>query len=284
MSGKPAPKPRIQMITAQEPGVAPKLDPNETPLHSQLALAQDMWGEGTLSPLDNLYTHAGGSTLTVNSSQTFATVGCGFGSSLPELSQKCGVWIDEFEVEKLVEFIHTSPKSKVRKHAWKPGAGLLGDHKLNALLVCHGSRLAPSPQSLIGECATSLREGGMVFLGDLVTMKDKTLHFLAPMTAHTGSVPPLSSGKAYQQALDAAGLQTRSANDVTQDAMSHIREGFQRSEKFLPALRALPDPWKSQRLLAFCAEFEGWSLIYRMLEAGDLAVMRYLAVKPRRIK
>lgn len=266
-------KPKIVLLSQKDAAAQLELDPEEGPAESRLAVAQDMWGTGNLTPFDNIFASAAIGALAVTTKAIFGAVCYHLGHRLFGFSREIDIWIDAYEREPAVSEIQKRPKDKVKLSPWDAKGHRLGKSRFTKLAVIQASRLGGSPTELSRDCAQALRPKGNLFLADLVAGTAKA-------GAPRAQGLELRSLADHVEALSHAGLALSNKIDLTSDAKSAIRKGLHHSITMLANVRALREPWRSQRLAAYCRELDAASRLYRDLESGAIAAAGILALKP----
>ncbi|MGA7710920.1 MAG: hypothetical protein WCA81_03385 [Rhizomicrobium sp.] len=269
---KTAVKPQIVLLGQKKLADDFELQPEEGPFESFLAVAQDMWGVGNLTPLDNVFASAAVGALAVTTKAIFGTVCYQLGDRLFNLSREIDVWIDAFECEPALSEIQKWPKDKVKLIPWKEGGQTLPSKRFTKLAVLHASRIPGSLPELTAKYAASLKSDGQLFLADLVAGK-------ADAHAQFGGLE-LRRFDEYKDALKKAQLTLSHEYNLDKEIRGAILRGLYNSINMLANIRMLKEPWKGQRLAAFYKELDSLSRLYRDIENGDIAAVGILAQKP----
>lgn len=256
--------PRIVLLSQKDPLKEVDLAPEEGPFESWLAVAQDMWGVGNLTPFDVVFASRAIGAMPPTQSSAFGAVCYQLGSRLFTFSREGGIWIDAFEGENALSRLEKRPKDKVKFSLWAPGKKLLGNARLTHLAVLYPSRLAGPHDQLVREAALSLKKDGNLFIADLV---DNRVGTKLP------GQPKLHSDAEYRAWLDAAGLKLYSAHDMTDDVRIALLRGLHHSLNMLANARKLREPWRTQRLKAFQQELEFAVALHLAMDRGDVAAM-----------
>jgi hypothetical protein len=275
-TSKAAVKPKIVLLGQNDPAKQIELDPEEGPFESWLAVTQDMWGVGNLTPLDNIFASTAIGALALTDKGIFGAVCYHLGDRLFCYSREIGAWIDVFECEPAVSQVQKRPKDKVKLHLWNANEHRLGKNRFTKLAVLYASKLSGSYTDLSRDCANSLKPGGNLFFADLVAGKDKAG---ASLPTRFGKME-LQSLEDHKGVLSQAGLTLCNAYDLTGDVAAAIRRGLYNSINMLANIRTLKEPWRGQRLAAYFRELETLSRLYCSLENGDVAAAGILALKP----
>ncbi len=250
--------------------------PEEGPFESFLAVVQDMWGPGNLSPLDDVFASAAIGALAVTNAGIFGAVCYQLGNRLFSFSREVDTWIDAYECEPTVSHMRKRLKDKIKLSRWAADGHQLGKCRFTKLAVLQACKIPGSFADLTCDYANALKQKGNLFLASLVAGKAKSAE-ASPM--HFGDLE-LRSLDDHKAALTQAGLALCSEYDLSTDVRGGILRGLYNSINMLTHIRTLKEPGKGQRLAAFYRELETLSRLYRGLETGDVAAAGILAVKP----
>ncbi len=275
-TSKAVAKQEITLLGQKEPGEQVELDPKEGPFESWLAVTQDMWGIGNLTPLDGIFASTAVWALTVTNKGCFGVVCYHLGDRLFRLSREVDAWIDAYECEPAVSRIQKRPKDKIKLHAWNPEKCPLAKNRYLKLAALNVSRIPGATEALAHAYADSLKSWGDLFLADLVSGKDED-GATSPVRFGDRKLQSLAS---HKKALTEAGIKLCNEYDLTNDTKGAIRRGLYNSLNMLVNVRQLKEPWKSQRLAAYYRELEALSNLYNKLENGEVKAIGILAQKP----
>lgn len=258
--------------------LAIELSSNEGPTESRLLVAQNLWGEANLRPQDGLFGSTAIIALVVNPTSAFAVLAPHLSGRLTRLSEESAIWIDAFEAEPMRFSLDRRSAAKIRRTEWSLGKGQLAKPKFTSIYLAEPGRLASSVRSAYQEASGGLRRGGQLFAADLMVKRSAE----AAQTMSGIEVPGQRqwlSRDAHVEAIAAANLKIDQEYDLTKELMTTIRSGFLRGLTKLADTRALPQPWRSQRLAAFLQEIEAWFKLYYLLELGHVTATGILATK-----
>jgi len=96
-TGRAMVKSKIALLGQKNPAEQINLDPNEGMFASWLAVTQNMWGAGNLTPLDRIFVSTAIGTLAVTSKAIFGAICYHFGQRLFSFSREVDIWMDAFE-------------------------------------------------------------------------------------------------------------------------------------------------------------------------------------------
>lgn len=250
-------KPKIVLLAQKDPKKEVELSPDEGPFESWLAVAQDMWGIGNLTPFDVAFASRAIGTIVPTQGGNFACVCYQLGHRMFTFSREAGIWIDTFEGESALSKLEKHPKKdKIKLATWKAGTNQLGSNRLTHLAILSPSRLGAEPKTLASEAAKSLKKDGQLFLADV-------------MCGPKGK--PASDRRLldeWKQALTDAGLTFYSEHDFNSDIRANLLRGLHNSVNMAANVRHLQDPWKAQRFKAFDQELESVVTLHMAFERG----------------
>jgi len=266
-------KSKIVLLAHRNPAELTDLDPNEGPSESRLAVAQDIWGPGNLTPLDNVFASTAIGVLAVTSKAKFGVLCHHLGSRLFRFSRDIDVWIDAYECDPVVSLLQKRPKDKIKLNAWDAAGRPLGTNRFTKLAVLNmNGRQLPFAR-IASEAADALRPGGELFLAGLVGGTSGA-------TAVRPEASELLSLAKCKDAVSETGLTVDNEVDLSEGVKSAIRKGLYDSIAALSSIRKLKQPWKSQRLTAYLKEIEIAAGLYMDLDDGRVTAAGLHAVKP----
>lgn len=251
-------KPKIVLLGQKDPAKEVELSLDEGPFESWLAVAQDMWGQGNLTPCDSAFASRAIGTIVPTQGGNFGCVCYQLGHRLFTFSREAGIWIDTFEDESALSKLEKRPKDKVKLATWKPGAGQLGSNRLTHLAILSPSKLGGSPQALAAEAAKALKKDGQLFLADIIC---------GPKGKPAADRRRVEDWKTW---LTNAGLKFYSEVDITTEIRGTLLRGLHNSVNMAANVRKLQEPWKGQRFKAFEKELEQVVVLHTAFER-DLA-------------
>jgi hypothetical protein len=238
-------------------------------------LAQELWGHGNLSPLDEIFESQALVTLAVAKTAKVAFVARHLGRRLQRYSKETGLWIDAFEAEPALSLLHKDKDAKISFKPWDNSPKLLGSAKFTDVIAFQMSALSAELPAIYGLLAKSLKKAGRLFVADFMAGAAGARTRAGP--ALLQNLQPLAD---HKQALAAAGLAVLKEFDLTQDVVVKIRHGFSASTEKLSEIRQLEQPLKRQMTAHYCAQLETWATAARLLEAGMITARALLAGKP----
>lgn len=261
-------KPKIVLLGQKDPSKDVELSPDEGPFQSWLAVAQDMWGAGNLTPCDGVFASRAIGTIVPTQGGNFGVATYQLGHRLFTFSREAGIWIDTFEGESALSKIEKRPKDKVKLATWAPGGNQLGSNRLTHLAILAPSRFSTTPHALSVDAAKSLKKDGQLFLADVMC------------GPHGRSSNTRCRAEDYKKWLTDAGLKFYNEVDITSDVRVTLIRGLHNSLNMAANIRKLHDPWKAQRFQAFEKELESVVTLHMAFERGDAVAVGLYFIKP----
>lgn len=267
---KAAIKPKIVLLAQKDPHDAVDLPKEEGPFQSWLAVAQDIWGIGNLTPADDVFASAAVRSLAAPSNAIFASVGFHFGNRLFEYVRESGIWIDVYDGEDALTLIEKRAKDRVKLHKWTAADLPLRKNRYSQLTVLNVGRVTNASPSLVPIWAAALKKGGAMFFGDI----------LAKTSAPAGISYGVHTAESYRAAFGAAGLKIYNSLDLSSELKLSVFRGLAASIPMLKTVRVLKEPWRKQRFEAFYRELEQAIRLHRALEMGTAIAVGWHLTKP----
>lgn len=241
-----------------------------------LAIAQNLWSQGNLSPLDTLF----GSSAIVHLIPTkgFAFIGHHLGHRLRKYAEDIKSDVDAAEVDSTLTRAHLKPKTQIRSYPWAPDKPVFKKSRYMTIIVSQPSTIEGGLEAVYGQAAASMKSGAKLFAADLmVTDGDDTR--VKRVCGNILSGMSIASHQEHAGILKAAGVRAESKFDLTHEFLSSVRIGFQRSLKTLEELSLLDDDERIARTSAFADQLGIWKSFYDLIEARKIEVAAFLATK-----
>jgi hypothetical protein len=243
-------------------------------LSAALIIAQDLWGHGNLSPLDDIFESHALVALAPSKVAKLAVVAAHMGRRLQRYSKDTGLWIDAFESEPELSRFTKEKDAKISFSAWDTSKKPLGAAKFTDLIAFQTSARCDTLAAFYELAAKCLKSQGRIFAADLVLTPG------AREPAAGALFKSLKPWNDHQQAVGAAGFKIEKELDLTQELMAKIRHGFHAGTEKLGELRQLEEPHKCRMTAAFCAQLETWATAAMLFETGRLCARALIANKP----
>jgi hypothetical protein len=263
-------KPKIVLLGQKDPSKEVELAPEEGPFESWIAVAQDMWGMGNLTPFDSIFASRAIGTIVPTQGGNFGAVCYQLGHRLFTFSREGGIWIDAFEAEQALSKLEKRPKDKVKLAIWGPGKNQLGKNRLTHLAVLSPSRLKGTPEGIVKEAVLAMKKDAQFFYADVL---------YGPNGRPIKGEPQRARPEDVKYWLESAGLKFYSEVDLSGDVRVAILRGLHNSLNMLANIRKLQEPWRGQRFKAFEKELEDAVRLHLAMERHELVAMGYYYTK-----
>jgi SAM-dependent methyltransferase len=267
---------------AAAPGAASKKGaPSDWPA-ARLALTDQLWGPGFITPGGELETMRLVRSLQLSSAGTLLLVGAGAGGAVSVVVRNTGAYVNGFEsdlslvaaAQSLAKRANLGRKATIK--AWNPRKPDFPPKSHNYVLAMdplHGAPADPVLHSL----AEAVRPGGHLVMTELTAPAqldpaDRTVRRWAKLEKRDPEavVPAAAVGKALKR----IGLDVRIAEDTSQRELDQAMTGWR------DLVRDLGDNKPSPMTAAFMvAEAELWLLRRKLMQEGKLKTMRWHAIK-----
>lgn len=242
-----------------------------------LALAQNLWGRGNLTPLDTQF----GSMAIIKLVPTagFGFIGYHLGHRLQKYADDMALAVDAAEVEPALTRLYKKHKSSINTRVWTRDLSLSKANRHHSFIIFLPSTLCTPLEDLYGTCATSLKMGGKLFVADIMetkpgVTKESNVKFM-------GCPDKLALGcfDNHIQALKSAGIEVECDYDLTENVLAAIRSGLSQSLEMLENLRVSQDVQRLPKMIAFAEQLEIWRKLYSWTEAANIKATGLLGVR-----
>jgi hypothetical protein len=261
-------KTTIVLLAQKDPAKEVELSPEEGPVESCLAVAQDMWGGGNLSPCDTPFAARAIGAMAPSKSASIGVVCHHLGRRMLSFGRESGIWIDAFEGESALSRLEKRPKDKVKLLDY--ASGQFGNARFTHMAMLSPSRLDGPHEKLVQQAAKALKPGGSLFLADLMQSDG---------TAAPAGLPPLNTQSQYRGWLEQAGLKFYSEHALTGDISVALLRGLHSAINMLANVKNLQEPWKSQRLAAFRQELDFAVTLHKAIDRDEITAFGLLYTK-----
>ena len=281
----------------EEPSVWPEDEPDATPdaepataaaapesawTPQRIEVADRLWGEGCLWPggTDEVVRVAVPFGLSAASSLLY--LGAGTVGPTLRLAGELGVWVFACESDPLLAAIAgkrvmragVALAKRATVQSWDPAMPMFRTAAFHHALSIEALR-GPRPQDIVVALCGAVRPGGQVALVE--TVAPQPLHWQDPAVIGwcrlERRAPPLPGTDWVTKPLAQCGFDIRVAEDVTARHVRLAVSGWKRLVREMKVERPPP-----RRAAATVAEAELWLRRIHLLRAGQLRVMRWLAV------
>ena len=238
--------------------------PNEGLREASLAIAQELWGRGNLSPLDVPFSAL--ALIRLIPSGGFGFIGRHLGQRLRKYADDTGAIIDAAEVDSRLTHLYAKRKSSVRPAEWGGDTALFKANRHNSFIVFQASFLGTPLKEVYSNTAVSLKQCGKLFAADLMEASLCTACWACQRCradCENLSLAPLNT---YSQTLESCGFAIDAKFDLTLDMLTSIRHGLSHSAKLLEKIKGSKEEWALQRIAAFGVQRENWRTLYYLAE------------------
>ena len=252
-----------------------------------MAVAQGIWGQGYLQPGSAKYYADITHSLSLAEEVELALLGAGIGGIARDIVSQSGCPIAAYEnisaacAEAERQVAQAAFAEKLTLHAYDPETIELPEQAYDALASFERFSLIKEKQRLLKQVELSLRAGGYLLITDYVTtgaeLEEESLSQMFPPAmgdAHLVSVED------YVTLISEAGFGLRVQEDITQDYLALIQGGATRWTKLMSGLENAESAMQAKIFQAVGDEHAFWTKRLEALQSGQLAVYRFLALKP----
>jgi hypothetical protein len=277
-------RPLILISEDYDPNVWGSLDDGESEFQSWAAVVQDIWGRGCFGPGQVQAAREGANGLTINKTQILGAVGCGVGGVAP-IAGNLSAYIEVFESDAALlayEQQDSGASGKFLKLAgWTPEKPDLRPDRYHGLMAFRAVSAAPDPASVASALAAAVKPGGRLFSDELYSPDPSVAALVAQAIAGPGQKFFFHAHDAVMEALVAGGLESRSKSTANEQLLTAVREGLARSQEIAQQLKAIPQPFRKQRMTAFADELQRAAVLHQALEKGLVTAVRTIHYKAR---
>jgi hypothetical protein len=277
-------QPLILVSEDYDPDIWRSLEEEEPEIQSWLAVAQDIWGRGCFLPGQLLAVREGAAGLMLKKTMTIGAVGCAVGG-VGQLALDTGAYIEVFESDPcLLDHSQAEPgpaAKLLRPAAWSPEKPDLRAGRYQALMALRALSASPDPAATIKTLAAAVKPAGRLFIDDLYAADPSVAALVAQGIAGPTHKIGLHTQAVVTEALEATKLEPRSRAVVNEQMMSTIRAGLAQAVEIAHRLKAIPQPFRRQRLSAFADELQRAAVLHQAIERGLVTAIRTLHYKPQ---
>jgi SAM-dependent methyltransferase len=279
--GRAAPDLMPLAATPRQPP-RPELPPPEPTLWpaGRLAVAEALWGEGYLFPGGEAETLRLARPLGLSAAASLLVVGAGSGGPPRSIASHLGSWVSGFEYDPALVSLAAARCAgaglgrRAGVARWDPD-----EPAFRARHYHHGLALEPlrvaRPEAALAAIAGALKPSGQLLLVEAVA--DTPLEPDDPVVAAwlrlDGRTHPPPTEMAVTRMLGRLGLDVRLAEDISSRHAGQALQGWR------AAVAILRDhPPDARRAAALVTEAELWLLRLRLIRAGKLRLVRWIAL------
>jgi SAM-dependent methyltransferase len=260
-------------------------------MDTRLAIAQALWGEGSVGPGTPEFLTEMFSMLGLTKEHSIAWLGIGLGGPARELSRQTGVWITGYERRpELValgqeQALMSGLAKRVSVQEGDPADLELPVKKFHTVISRDDFCFTPDKARVLEQCYESLRVGGTFLFTDYVANDPEAAQPEAESWFGTAwGEASLWHGDTYTDALTQIGFDLRGKVDISHLYTEFITRSAAAWSRLTAEVAAGDFPGadidRVQILHVMSEEAEQWSARLKALEAGKLKVLRFTALRP----
>lgn len=277
-------QPLILVSEDYDPDVWRSLDEEESEFQSWVAVAQDIWGKGCFLPGQAAAVREGAAGLTVNKTMIVGAIGCSVGG-VGQIAAETGAYIEVFEGDPSLlkhQLAEPGPGGKFLKPAaWTPEKSELRAGRYHALMALRALSMSPDPVAVVKAIAAAVKPAGRLFIDELYAPDPSVAALVAQSIAGPTHKIALHPQAVATETLEAEKFEPRAKVVVNDQLKSAIRGGLAQAAEIAQRLKAIPQPFRRQRMSAFADELQRAAVLHHALEKGLLTAMRTLYYKPQ---
>jgi len=258
---------------------APPAEPTDWPA-GRLAVAESLWGEDFLFPGGEDETLRLAKPLGLSAAASVLVVGAGSGGPPRSIASHLGSWVTGFDSDPALVSLAAArcARSGLGRRAsvarWDPAAP-----DFRARQYHHGLALEPlrvaHPEAALAAIAGALKPFGQLLLVETVTEEPLDLDdpIVGAWLRLEARCHPPPTEMAVTRMLGRLGFDVRVTEDISARHAAQALHGWRCA---VAALR--DDPPDARRAAPLVAEAELWLLRLRLIRAGKLRLMRWIAL------
>ncbi len=262
------------------------LEGGETEIQSWLAVAQDLWGAGCYGPGQAEAMRQGADGLAVTQEHIVGTIGGALGG-VAEVAAGCGAVIDVFDCDAEVLAYKQqdagAADNLLKLFPWNPEKPDFQADHYDGLIASRAISFASQVEPVVKALAKAIKPGGQLYVDELYAADPSVSALIAQATASPGQKLCIHPQDAVMQALKEAALELRSSAPANEPLMDAIHKGLTRGQEIAQLLKAVPQPFRKQRMVAFANELQRAAVLYQALEKGLVTATRSIHYKPREL-
>jgi hypothetical protein len=277
-------QPLILVSEDYDPDIWRSLEEEESEFQSWVAVAQDIWGRGCFLPGQAVAAREGAAGLTVNKTMIVGAVGSAVGG-VGQIATEIGAYIEVFESDpSLLKHLLAEPGPSgkfLRPAGWNPEKPELRAGRYHALMAMRALSVSLDPVAATKALAAAVKPAGRLFIDELYAPDPSVAALIAQSIAGPTHKMTLHPQAAVMETLEADKLEPRAKVVVNDQLMSSIRAGLAQAVEIAQRLKAIPQPFRRQRMSAFADELQRAAVLHHAIEKGLVTAMRTLHYKPQ---
>lgn len=254
---------------------------------ARMAVADSLWGEGFVVPGGAEEALRWARPLGLKGESSLLLLGAGGGGVVPPMVHTFKSWVSAYEADPALLAAATQRIAKagraISKHTavelWDPQAPAFRKRSFNHVLAVEALRGAPGRPvpvaDLLVALAGAVHSGGHLVLIDVVGANhlDPDDPGVAAWARTEWRVPQVPTIAAMREALTRLKFDVRVAEDITERHIHQVMTGWMALLQTLQAQRP-----GHERAAAVVAEAELWLRRVRLMQAGQIRLMRFHAL------
>jgi cyclopropane fatty-acyl-phospholipid synthase-like methyltransferase len=249
---------------------------------SRIAMAEELWGEGYLSPGGASELARLAAPLGLSAASSLLLLGAEMGGPAHTLAGELGVWVAAHEADpqlaaRAALHIQRAGKALAKRAsvaAWNPQAPVFRQKFYHHAIALEAVR-HQVPEPVLAAIAAALKPHGQLVLVETVAPAplDRTDPAVAAWCRLEGRAPVLPGEEAITRMLGRLGFEVRVVEDMSARHMKLAVLGWKRLLRTLAAER--PNP---TRAAAVVVEAELWMRRIRLMHDGRIRLLRWHAI------
>lgn len=269
-----------------DPNVWQSLDSEESAFQSWVAVAQDVWGRGCFLPGQAGAAREAAAALTINKTMIVGAIGCAVGG-IGSIAHETGTHVEVFENDAaLIGYAKDEPGpggKLLRLAAFDPAKPDLRDGRYHALIAMRAISGSADAIEATKALAAAVKQGGRLFIDELYVSDSSVASLIAQGIAGPGHKLTLHPQAGVFETLKEANFEPRARSVVNDRLMADIRAGLAKSVAIAQRMRAIPKPFRKQRMTAFADELQRAAVLHHALEKGLVTAVRTLHYRAREL-
>ncbi len=267
------------------------IDPSETQEEDQgwneeaVDIAQYIWGDGYCGPGGPEYIVALSKLLALSPEMSMLQIGASLGGPARVLAEEFGVWMTGYEessvlVEKAQEMSKMAGLERKAVIAqYSPEEIEEFERKFDRALAKEALFTIQNKTKMIAAIEEKLKPGGLMLITDYVISNEQILSSDSYKEWKVGerTTPYPVTADELKSILKKHNLQVRVSEDISQQYIDMINQAWAGADQVAAKLAKEDDGTKKIQTLMREAEF--WARRKKMLESGDLQLLRIVANK-----
>ncbi len=258
-------------------------------LPPEVLIAETLWGEGYVGPGGPEFILDLVAKLGISRDKSMAYMGLGLGGPAREICRESGIWITGYEARTdLIELaseqsLMAGLARKVSAQLYEPGNTVLPERKFDIVISRDEFSFLGDRAAILAKIYASLRPGGSFLLTDYVIAPGTDGAALAQSAfSPFWGTASLCTQAEYNAAIQEAGFDLRVKKTLTPAYVTMVTEATTRWASLLKMAQEGHDQIADTAAFvqAMAKEAECWTARLNALQANELEVFRFFALKP----